>query len=253
MRTKRIALIENYIEQEKPVSLDTLCEKFQVSKNTICRDIDNLSKKGTVQKVYGGVTYNLPASDARLLPYEQRHTVLSQEKDTISKKAASFVQVGDVIYIDTWTTCLNMVDYLSHLGCTVITNSLQIYVKSVLFQNLQVISLPSILNRDTLSFVGGEIPGYLRTFNITRAFMASTGVTIANGLTNASAEEYVIKKAVIQNSQIRYLLSDHTKFGKFALMTYCRLNEVQHIFTDLPPGDEYQNYFKKYDINIHLA
>lgn len=65
--------------------------------------------------------------------------------------------------------------------------------------------------------------------------MASTGVTIANGLTNASAEEYVIKKAVIQNSQIRYLLSDHTKFGKFALMTYCRLNEVQHIFTDLPP------------------
>ena len=55
MRTKRIDLIETFIEQEKSVSLDTLCEKFNVSKNTIRRDIEDLVKKGTVQKVYGGV------------------------------------------------------------------------------------------------------------------------------------------------------------------------------------------------------
>ena len=253
MRTKRIDLIETFIEQEKSVSLDTLCEKFNVSKNTIRRDIDDLVKKGTVEKVYGGVVSTQQASDTRLLPYEQRHTVLSAEKDAISKKAASFVENGDVIYIDTGTTCLNMVDSLSHLNCTIITNSLQIYIRAVPYPNLQVISLPGILNRDTLSFVGSEIPGYLRTFNITKAFMASTGVTIENGLTNASAEEYAVKKAVIQNSQTRCLLSDHTKFGKFALMTYCRLNEVQHIITDRPLAEEYEDYCREYDISVHLA
>ena len=52
MRTKRIDLIETFIEQEKSVSLDTLCEKFNVSKNTIRRDIDDLVKKGTVCLLY---------------------------------------------------------------------------------------------------------------------------------------------------------------------------------------------------------
>ena len=50
MRTKRIDLIERYIEEEKLVSLDVLCEKFAVSKNTIRRDIEELVKKGVVEK-----------------------------------------------------------------------------------------------------------------------------------------------------------------------------------------------------------
>ena len=74
MRTKRIDLIETFIEQEKSVSLDTLCEKFNVSKNTIRRDIDDLVKKGTVEKVYGGVVSTQQASDTRLLPYEPPFT-----------------------------------------------------------------------------------------------------------------------------------------------------------------------------------
>ena len=194
MRTKRIDLIERYIEEEKLVSLDVLCEKFAVSKNTIRRDIEELVKKGVVEKVYGGVSFKVPPSDTPLVPYEKRHTVLNTEKDTISKKAASFVKEGDIIYIDTGTTCLNMVDYLAHVPCTIITNSLRIFMKAVQYPDLQIISLPGRLNRDTLSFVGSEIPTYLRTYNITKAFMASTGVTIQNGLTNASADEYAIKK-----------------------------------------------------------
>ena len=55
MRTKRIDEIEQYIIQEKSVSLDTLCDVFQVSKNTIRRDIDTLAKTGKIKKVYGGV------------------------------------------------------------------------------------------------------------------------------------------------------------------------------------------------------
>ena len=144
MRTKRIDLIERYIEEEKLVSLDVLCEKFAVSKNTIRRDIEELVKKGVVEKVYGGVSFKVPPSDTPLVPYEKRHTVLNTEKDTISKKAASFVKEGDIIYIDTGTTCLNMVDYLAHVPCTIITNSLRIFMKAVQYPDLQIISLTVI-------------------------------------------------------------------------------------------------------------
>ena len=67
MRTKRIDLIERYIEEEKLVSLDVLCEKFAVSKNTIRRDIEELVKKGVVEKVYGGVSFKVPPSDTPLV------------------------------------------------------------------------------------------------------------------------------------------------------------------------------------------
>lgn len=245
--------MEAYIEQEKSVSLDTLCDKFGVSKNTVRRDIEELVKKGRAEKVYGGVISTADSKDMRLLPFEQRHTVLNEEKNAIARKAASFVQEGDVIYIDTGTTCLHMADYLSHISCTIITNSLQIYAKAVSYPNLHVISLPGSLNRDTLSFVGSQIPEYLKTYNINKAFMASTGVSIENGLTNASADEYAVKKAVIENSSTCYLLADHTKFGKSALMTYCRLEEIQHIVTDLPPAVEYLDYCREHQIAVHTA
>ena len=76
MRTKRIDEIELYIREKKSVSLDTLCEVFNVSKNTIRRDIATLEQSGKIKKVYGGVTIaDFPASKM-LLPFSTRHQSL---------------------------------------------------------------------------------------------------------------------------------------------------------------------------------
>ncbi len=56
MRSKRIDDIKEYIYQNKTVTLDQLCEEFQVSKNTIRRDIDELVETEKIKKIYGGVT-----------------------------------------------------------------------------------------------------------------------------------------------------------------------------------------------------
>ena len=85
MRTKRIDEIELYIREKKSVSLDTLCEVFNVSKNTIRRDIATLEQSGKIKKVYGGVTIaDFPASKM-LLPFSTRHQSLMQEKRLISQ------------------------------------------------------------------------------------------------------------------------------------------------------------------------
>lgn len=254
MRTKRIDLIEEYIYQQKSVSLDTLCEMFHVSKNTIRRDIETLLEKGTVKKVYGGVTVSRD-TDAipKVLPYEERHNRFAAEKDAISKIAAGFVENNDIIYIDTGTTCLNMVDYIADKNCTIITNSLQVCFKALPYASLNVISLPGRLKRETLSFVGNEILDYLKTYNIRKAFMACTGVTIENGLTNATTEEYQVKKAVVQNSLEHFLLADHSKFGHFSLMTYCSLKDIQHIITDQELEEEYREFCRQNNIDVDLA
>lgn len=251
MRVQRIDLIEKYILQQKSVTLDTLCKEFKVSKNTIRRDINLLTEKGSIKKVYGGVTaQDQPPAIQKVLPYEERHTKLPDAKDSICRTAAQFVEEHDVIYIDTGTTCLNLIDYISDKMCTIITNSLQVCMKAIPYPNLNIISLPGNLKRETLSFVGNEIVDYLKTYNISKSFMACSGVTIENGLTNAATEEYIVKKAVVENTRHCYLMADHSKFGHFALMTYCTLDQVERIITDQPLSSEYQEYCDNYDIAV---
>jgi len=254
MRTKRIDLMEEYIFQEKSVSLDALCDKFQVSKNTIRRDIDLLVKKGGIKKVYGGVKAEESyPSIKKVVPFETRFMKFPEEKDRIAKAAAEFVEEKDVIYIDTGTTCLNIVDYISDKQCIILTSSLQVCIKAIPYPNLTVISLPGKLKRETLSFVGEDIANYLRTYNISKAFMACTGLTIENGLTNGTYEEYHVKKAVIENSRTHFLMADHSKFGNFSLMTFCKLDQLHHIITDLPPANEYQAFCREHQIAIHTT
>jgi len=254
MRIQRIDLIEQYITEHKNVSLDTLCEVFDVSKNTIRRDINQLTKQGTIKKVYGGVTVaDVTASLKTLTPFSARSGILEKEKDAICKYAASMINDGDIIYVDTGTTSQNLVDYIANKQCTIITNSLQLSLKAVAYPDLTVISLPGKLKRNTLSFAGSETGQYLSTYNISKAFFCCTGVSVENGLTNASIEEYLVKEAVAHNSHTKILMADHTKFGKFALMTYCQLSDIDHIITDCQPDNRFTEYCLNHEITIHKA
>ena len=253
MRTERIDQVEEYILTNKTVTIDQLCEAFKVSKNTIRRDIGQLLDRGRIKKVYGGVTALPDSSLMTLTPYSLRNTSFEHEKDLICRQAASFIEDNDLIYIDTGTTSQNLIDYLGNKKCTIITNSLQVALKAVNYPNITLISLSGKLKRETLSFVGSTVEEALKTYNIGKAFLCCTGVTIENGLTNASMDEYQIKKIVVENSQYRYLLADHTKFGKFSLMTYSPLSAVEHVITDQNPPNDYLNFFNTHDINLHIT
>ena len=82
MRSKRIDLVENYIINHKTVSIDKLCEVFDVSKNTIRRDLSVLVEKGTIKKVYGGVTVN---ENQELVSFEERNVKNSKFKISFRK------------------------------------------------------------------------------------------------------------------------------------------------------------------------
>ena len=135
----------------------------------------------------------------------------------------------------------------------ILTNSLQVSLKAIPYENLNVISLPGFLKRETLSFVDGNIAEYLKAYNITKAFMSCTGISIQNGLSNASSEEYLVKKSVLENSTIRFALADHSKFGDFSLMTFCPFKDIDHILTDQLPSEEFCDFAKMHSINIETC
>lgn len=251
MRSKRIDLVENYIINHKTVSIDKLCEVFDVSKNTIRRDLNVLVEKGTIKKVYGGVTIN---ENQELISFEERNVKNINSKILIGKAAADFIEDGDTIYLDSGTTTVNIIDFLKDKkDITIFTNNVTAICKGMHYSNLNIICLSGILNRKTQSFIGLNSTDILKSYNINKCFMACTGISLKRGVTNSTKEEFKIKKIAINRSAECFLLADKTKFDHVSLMTFCEIDDLDYIITDSEPEEKYRDYFSDNKINIKIC
>ncbi len=251
MRSRRIDEIEAYILDNKTVTLDQVCERFSISKSTIRRDLDEILKKGTIKKIYGGVT---AAPRKGLVSFEERNISNHSAKERIAHRAAELVRDNDIIYIDSGTTTMHMIDVLGACrNLTVLTNSLEVILRAVPYENINVISLSGTLNRKTLSFTGPSAEQVLQGYNVSKAFMATTGFTIENGVTNSSPLEFGIKTEAVRRSREVILLADGDKCGIVSLMTYCGLDQINTLVTDREPPEDVAKFLRNKDVEILFA
>jgi DeoR family transcriptional regulator, myo-inositol catabolism operon repressor len=252
IKDKRINKIEEYIKENKSVSLDELMEVFNVSKNTIRRDVQELVERGDFKKVYGGVAVN-DDNTTKLESFQVRQVRNKNEKERIAKAAAQFIEDGDIIFVDSGTTTIELVDFIKNKDVTVLTNNLDFIVRALPFENINVISTGGILERKTNSFVSIKYIELLNAYNIKKAFMASTGISLTNGVTNASPLESELKTAVVNRSLETYLLIDHDKFDKYGLMTYCTLDKINYLVTNKTPSPVYREYLENNHIEVIIS
>ena len=249
MREERLAKMEAYIRHQKSVSLDTLCEVFGISKNTVRRDIADIVSRTDIRKIYGGVSipYNkIPP------PFEERLSLNLPAKEQIGQLAASLVEDGDIIYVDSGTTTCHIIDFLQdRRNVTVLTHSLDVINRAVSNPELNIISLSGALNRKTLSFTGQSTIDVLQSFNISKAFMAANGITLQNGATQSTSIEFAIKKSVVERSHSVYLMVESRKFGAVSLFTYCPLDRIDVIITEEAPPDDFSDAY--HELGGHIA
>lgn len=247
MKIKRIEEMEQYIRLKKKVSLDELCEVFDVSKNTVRRDVNEIVKLEGYEKVYGGVEFVRNF----LLPFEERNQRAMEGKKVIASLAAAEISSGDIVFIDSGTTTQYIPDYLDpSIQLTVLTNSLTIINRFVTFRNVTIIIIGEIYKRKTNSFVGLDKSILLDKYNIHKAFMAATAVSIESGLTNSDNQEYDIKRTVVDKANKLYALIDEHKFGKSALVTYSKIEQMNAVITDSPIDSTYSNYLDENGIDL---
>lgn len=255
MKVKRLEQEEAYIQKAQNVTIEELCEKFGVSVNTIRRDLNELEKRGSIVKNYGGVSVALQNYDVGMLPFNNRSSLMLEAKRRIAKKAAEFVQDGDYIFVDSGSTVCHMVDYIKKLQVTVLTNNLDFIIRALSHPNIQIITVSGILNRDYYSFTalderGSEI---LASYNFTKAFMAATGVTVQYGVMNSLLTDNSLKATAVERAQERFLLVDHTKFDKVTIRSYSDLKNMDVVITDEAPPEDIAKEIKKNKNEIILV
>lgn len=251
MRSKRIEEIKNCIYKNKTVSLNQICHEFNISKSTLRRDLDSILAEGDIKKIYGGVTV-LPKKG--LVPFEDRNIAHPIEKMQIATAAAQLVENGDIIFIDSGTTTMHILETIKDKkDITVLTNNVEIILQAMPYNNINIITLSGSLNRKTLSFAGNYAAQVLQNYNISKAFMATTGFSIANGVTNSSPVESALKRAAVKRSQTVYLLADSSKCGEVSLMTYCGLDQIDVLITESEPAPDICDFMKENGHKILIA
>lgn len=247
MKAKRLDEIENYVMEAGNASFEDLSKKFDVSLNTLRRDINELIKKGNIEKVYGGVR----ATSKKLIDYEVRTVFNQNPKKKIGELAATLINDGDIIYIDSGTTTVQLLPFLNtDIRCTILTNNFDVIEFCTHHPQYDLFIIGSHYKFSTRSFV--ELTGNqdLSSVNINKAFMSATGISIQNGASNSDALEQQIKKKICEKSREIYLLADHTKFGHTTLLTYAPLENIHTIITDQEPPKEFLEYCKENDIRF---
>lgn len=242
MKLERINNIKKYLIEYETVSLDKLCDIFNVSKNTIRRDISELESLNIVKKVYGGVTLKRVEET---IPFQQRKEQNITEKTEIGRLASELIQEGDIIFIDSGSTTVALIPFLKDKeNVTVVTHSLSAINEVSKLQNLTLISTGGFHQRKTNSFAGISTVDFLKNLNISKAFMATTGVSIEKGITNTTYLEAEIKKTLTEISDQLILMADSSKFDKSSFMRYCDLARIDYLITDLKPAKHYLDFCK---------
>lgn len=248
MRVGRLNLMEQYILGKENVSLEELSNQFDISVNTVRRDIAELLKRGNVRKVYGGVSSKLVN---RPLDFSVREQKNSGAKQIIGQLAASMVSDGTSIFLDSGSTTPNLLRHLGEKnGITVITHSLRALYEAAKYPSLNIIALGGVYIPSTSSFTGISTLDTLSRLSIQTIFISASGVTLENGLSNNTYLEAEIKRSVVQRGSRVVLMADQSKFGQAAVTTFCTLDQLYAIVTDQIPPAPYLEAIKQYGIKL---
>jgi DeoR/GlpR family transcriptional regulator of sugar metabolism len=225
------------------VKVMELVEQFQVSEETIRRDLMLLEEKGLLKRVYGGAIKSVFQFEEP--PFSQRTTVNQEAKGRIGKKAVELISNGDVVAIDVGTTTLEFAKVIENKNdITIITNSLP--VSSVLTESLnqnkfsgQILLLGGQIDPKQQSISGSLTEHLLNQFNIDKAFISAGGVSIKNGVSNYHLHETMVSRKMVEVSKHVILLSDYSKMGVDTFCKVCPLEKLDVIVSDQPLSDEW--------------
>lgn len=245
MRVDRLNLMERYIIEHRTATLQELSDKFEISLNTVRRDLDALFKRGHIYKVYGGAAAR---GNLVLAPVHERILDNQQDKAVIGRLAATLVKDNDVIFLDAGSTVPFMIPHLAGLeGITIITHSLTVMVAAQKYPNLQVIGLGGYFNHTTSTFIGDQ--SILEDLKVDTAFLAGNGVSLT-GIGCSCFNEYRIKKHMRTVSANAVFLGDHSKFDKPVAFNYAQLSDLSCIVTDRMPSSEYASTLKALGVRL---
>ena len=251
MNQERRNQIVELINQKHTIKNTELMERFDISIETVRRDLEYLEHRGYLQRVYGGAV--LKTSLGSEPEYNSRSKDHADEKNAIAAAAARLVEPGDSIFLGVGTTVQAMAQYLNNIpNLTVFTNSLRTAVALSELQECSVVLTGGHIRAKELSLSGFPSEENMQQFNVNKAFLGVGGITEA-GVTDFHIEETRLHRQMVENADRAIILADFSKFGVRGMTNVCPLSMPDTVITDKGTASSYLEMLEKAGVHVILA
>jgi DeoR family deoxyribose operon repressor len=257
-REDRFARILEALGRTRGSSIHELAAELDVSEMTIRRDLDSLAEQGKVRLVHSGaVPFTDHAERVRSeysLAGAADATAGAAEKMRIGQKAASLIEAGDIVFVDSGSTTEWLVRSVpSAMPLTIVCCALNILLEAGRGKQRTLIFAGGALRGDSLVFESPEGVNLLRRHRVTKAFFSAGGVSDSLGITCSDTAEAELKKAAVSMSQTRILLVDSRKFGRVRPAWFAELRDFDAVVTDPGISLEYVEILRTQGIALHVV
>jgi len=228
--------IAQTLRESGRVEVAALAAHYDVSEDTIRRDLRLLASHGLVQKTHGGAV----ALHAAVIPAAERAGVRAQAKRAIAQAGAAHVRPHQTLFIDGGTTTHALAQELRAAGAprplTVVTTSLDVATALLDDRQVHLVLAGGAWMPESRIFEGAQALATLRAHRADIAFLGACALHRRMGITANEAGDMALKRAMIEGAAQRIMLTDATKFDAVAPHAVCALGEVDRVICDAAPA-----------------
>ncbi len=219
------------------VTIEALAVRFDVTPQTIRRDINRLSEQGAVLRYHGGA--GLPSS-ARNTEYADRQISRLAEKERIAARLAADIPDNSSLFINIGTTTEAVARALhNHTGLRVITNNINVARILMARSDFEVLIAGGIVRNADGGIVGEATIDFINAFKVDFGIIGCSGIDPDGTLLDFDTREVRVAQAILANSRRVFLVADHTKFNRGAMVKLAPLDAVTALYTDRRPNEQF--------------
>ena len=244
--------IQEYLEIHKIVRMDDLYKILDASEATVRRDMEWLEHKGVLERTHGGAILS------QRMTYEQEYIQRAAknpiEKSQIGGLAASLIDNGDVVFINSGTTTAQVIQHIrGDSGIVVFTNNLIALLEGGDARFEQYL-IGGEFQPHSNSVAGRFAIDNLRQVYANKAILGVDGISLIHGCTVPSnAEAEVIKLMIERTKGEIILVADHTKWGVVSNFQIATIDEIDKLVTDARIDSSTLNSLAEYSVEILIA
>ena len=233
---RQTKLIE-IVRSRGKASVDELASHLGTSRETIRRDLTHLSGIGKILKVHGGARIPRVLGEGS---FKQRLSENVDAKMQIARTAATLVDPGETLFVDTGTTTLLFAEAIAHIpGLTVVTNSTEIARTIATGSGAsRAFLLGGEFRADNSQTVGTMTATHIRSFRAHHVFLTIGALDARSGAMDYNIDEAQIAKTMIAQSQKVTVLADGAKLGALASFEVCPLARIDRLVTNTAPAGD---------------
>jgi DeoR family fructose operon transcriptional repressor len=230
---ERQQAIARLVSQRGRMSVNQLAREYDVTTETVRRDLSTLERMGLVRRVHGGV---VPPSSLSLIEagLRERDQVNTDSKERIARAALDQLPpAGGTVVLDAGTTTARLASLLppDH-ELTVVTHGVPIAARLAGQRQIDLRLLPGRVRRTTQAAVGADTVEVLSHLRVDVAFLGTNGITAEHGLTTPDPDEAAVKRALIASGRRVVALTDASKFGVETAVRFAAPGEIDVLVTD---------------------